>query len=208
MVATQPERGDVAAVSGDSDEAPGSAPTPGRPELLALARRRFLQGERLDMQGMSAELGVSRTTVYRWGGNQRQLMAEVLSSLAFDAFQAAEQGVRGNGRSRVLAVYTNFLRIVAASDAVRVALRRDPHQFLRVVTGSGPVNRTVRILCEELLHREVERGALRVPTDVGALASAMVAVGEAVLYADLLAGMEPDVDRSAEVLRLLLAPTA
>jgi AcrR family transcriptional regulator len=188
----------------NSAEADTRAPT--RLDLLALARRRFLKGQRLDMQAMGAELGVSRTTVYRWAGNHDQLLGEVCSRLSWETFQVAERGVRHHGRARILAVYANFLRLLATSDPVRIALRRDPHQFLRVVTRSGPVSRTTTTMCEELLRREVERGALALSTDVGPLASAMVRIGEAALYADLLAGVEPDVDRSVEILGLLLTP--
>ena len=182
--------------------APASVPT--RVDLLELARRRFLQGLRLDMQAMAAELGVSRTTVYRWAGNHDQLLGEVCSRLSWETFQVAERGVRHHGRARVLAVYANFLRLLATSEPLRTALRRDPHQFLSVVTHPGPVSRTNTALCDELLRREVERGAFRPSADVGALASAMVRIGEAALYADLLAGVEPDVDRSVEILALLL----
>jgi AcrR family transcriptional regulator len=182
------------------------ARAPTRVDLLALARRRFLKGQRLDMQAMGAELGVSRTTVYRWAGNHDQLLGEVWSRLAWETFQAAEHGVRHHGRARVLQVYANFLRLLATSEPLRIALRRDPHQFLRLVTRPGPVNRTTTAMCEELLRRELERGALELQADVGALASAMVRIGEAALYADLLAGVDPDVERSVEILGLLLAP--
>lgn len=187
-----------------ADAAVGAAP--GRQDLLAVARRRFLHGQRLDMQAMGTELGVSRTTIYRWAGNHDQLLAEVVSGLAYDTFRLAERDVRSSGRARVMAIYTRFMTAIAGSEPTRVALRRDPHQFLRVVTRSGPVSRTMTTLCEELLRREVERGALELAADVRALASAMVVIGESVLYADLLAGVEPDISRSADIVALLLAP--
>jgi AcrR family transcriptional regulator len=191
-----------------SADAEAEARAPTRADLLVLARRRFLKSQRLDMQAMGAELGVSRTTVYRWAGNHDQLLGEVWSRLAWETFLVAERGVRQHGRARVLVVYANFLRLLATSDPLRTALRRDPHQFLRVVTRPGPVSRTTTGLCEELLRREVERGALQLQADVAALASAMVRIGEAALYADLLAGVEPDVDRSVEILGLLLGSGA
>lgn len=179
-----------------------TAPT--RLDLLTLARRRYLGGKRLDMRAMATELGVSRTTVYRWAGNQDQLLGEVLSALTYQTFQRAERGVRQQGRARVLAVYANFMRLVADSKPLRTALRRDPRQFLRVVTRSGPVYRTATMLVEELLRREVERGTLDLPADIAALASATVRIGETALYADLLAGIEPDIDHLVEILNLVL----
>ncbi|HEX6421672.1 MAG TPA: QsdR family transcriptional regulator [Acidimicrobiales bacterium] len=185
---------------------PPAPEAPARADLLALARRRFLKGERLDMRAMGAQLGVSRTTVYRWAGNHDQLLGEVISGLAYETFVVAERGVRQSGRARVLAVYRNFLRLLATSDPVRAALLRDPRQFLRVTTRSGPVTRMVATLFGELVRREVERGTLRVSTDVAALAPAMVRIAEAAIYADMLAGAEPDIEPSVEIVAMLLAP--
>jgi AcrR family transcriptional regulator len=201
QTARQPASG---VVSPDPARFDGDAPT--RVDLLAVARRRFLKGQRLDMQAMGAELGVSRTTVYRWAGNHDQLLAEVMSRLAYETFQLAERGVRQSGRARVLEVYSNFLTLLATSEPLRVALRRDPGQFLRAATRPGPVKRTLTGLLEELLRREVERGTLRLSVDLVALASAMVRIGEATVHADLLAGEEPDVRSSVDIVALLLAP--
>ena len=186
----------------------GDVDPPTRVELLRLARRRFLLGERLDMRAMAAELGISRATVYRWAGNHDQLLGEVLSDLTQKTFALAENGLRQRGRARVLAVYRNVLTMLVESKPLQTALLRDPHQFLRVATRTGPVSRAYTVQCEELLRREVERGALTLSTEVGALASAMVRIGEATIYADLLAGVEPDVERSVDILGLLLGPTA
>jgi AcrR family transcriptional regulator len=182
------------------------ARAPTRLDLLALGRRRFLAGQRLDMQAMAAELGVSRTTVYRWAGNHDQLLGEVLSGLTYATFRASEQGVRQHGRARVLAVHTNFVNYVAESRAVAAALRRDPHQFFRVATKSGPVHRAATVLCEEMLRRELERGALDLAADVHEIASAVVRITETGLYADMLAGVEPDIPRLREIVALLLPP--
>lgn len=180
--------------------------TPNRSDLVALARRRFLKGQRLDMQAMGSELGVSRTTVYRWAGNHDQLLGEVVSRLAYETFDVAQRGARQSGRARVLEVYTNFLTLLANSGPMRAALLRDPAQFLRVATRPGPVKRALTTLMEELLRGEVERRTLRLSTDLGALAAAMVRIAEATLHADILAGEEPDVRSSVDIVELLLVP--
>ncbi len=158
------------------------------------------------MQAMAAELGISRTTIYRWAGNQDQLLGEVISGLAHETFRAAERGVRQQGRARVLAVFGNVMRRIASNKGVRSALHRDPQQFLRVVTNLGPVNRAATALCAELLQREVERGALQLAADVDELASALIRIGETGLYSDMLAGIEPDIDGLLEISALLLLP--
>jgi AcrR family transcriptional regulator len=185
---------------------PATSTAPTRSDLLDLARGRYLRGERLDMQAMAAELGVSRTTVYRWAGNHDQLLGEVISGLAHETFRAAERGVRQRGRARVLAVFGNVLRRIATNDGVRTALRRDPQQFLRVVTNDGPVNRAATMLCAELIQREVERGTIELAASVDDLASALIRMGETGLYADMLAGVDPDIDSLLEIASLILLP--
>ena len=58
-------------------------------EILRLARRRFVAGERLEMPSLAAELGVNRTTLYRWVGSSEPLPVEVLWSLGDRAFTHA-----------------------------------------------------------------------------------------------------------------------
>jgi len=99
-------------------------------------------------------------------------------------------------------------------DALQLGMVDGQHVFARHVrpydgdphtTRVGPVSRTTMRLCEEVVRREVERDALVTSTDPEALASAMVRIGEATLYADLLAGVVPDIDRSVDIVGLLLS---
>jgi AcrR family transcriptional regulator len=173
-------------------------------ELFRLARRRFLHGERLDMQAMASELGVSRATVYRWAGNHDRLLGEVLVDLTRKTWALAECDVPGRGPERILTVYRRVLTLLVTSEPYRTALLRDPRQLLRVATRDGRVIRTVTDLCADLLAREEATGSLVLPTDHRALASAMVRIGEATIYADLLAGADPDIDRSVDIVALLL----
>lgn len=173
-------------------------------ELFRLARRRFLHGERLDMQAMAGELGVSRATVYRWAGNHDRLLGEVLVDLTRKTWALAEYDVPGRGAERILTVYRRVLTMLVSSEPYRTALLRDPRQLLRVATRDGRVIRTVTDLCADLLAREEATGSLVLPTDHRALASAMVRIGEATIYADLLAGADPDIDRSVDIVALLL----
>ncbi|HEY8547168.1 MAG TPA: QsdR family transcriptional regulator [Acidimicrobiales bacterium] len=158
------------------------------------------------MQAMAAELGVSRATVYRWAGNHDRLLAEVLVDLTRTTWALAEADLEERGVARVLTVYRRVLTMLVTSEPYRTALQRDPRQLLRVATRDSRVIRTVTELTERLLQGEVDRGELALSTDVRAVAAAMVRIGEATIYADLLAGVEPDVDRSVAIVELLLDP--
>src|SRR5258708_8477905 len=76
-------------------------------DAFTLARRRFLRGERVDIGGLSTELGVNRVTLYRWLGTREQLLVEILSSLAertlSDRLKRVEaEDITGNRRARLL----------------------------------------------------------------------------------------------------------
>src|SRR5260370_3731896 len=81
-------------------------------DAFTLARRRFLRGERVDMGGLSTELGVNRVTLYRWVGTREQLLVEILWSLAArtlsDRLKRVEaEGITGNRVARLLSRFVS-----------------------------------------------------------------------------------------------------
>ncbi|MFC7655854.1 hypothetical protein ACFQV8_04290 [Pseudonocardia benzenivorans] len=62
---------------------------------VRLARRAFVAGERIDLNRLSAELGVDRTTLFRWVGNRDQLIGTVLISLADPTLRGSPNGPAG-----------------------------------------------------------------------------------------------------------------
>lgn len=179
-----------------------AAPT--RTELLALARRRFLQRQPLDVQSLADALGVSRATAYRWAGNAEALVGEVITGLVSETFERLRREVPGRGARRVLGVMVGGMRAIAAFAPLREFLERDAEAGLRVVASRNfPVQRNTIALHQALLEEEVERG-LELPVDTHSMAYALVRVVESFLYADLIAGEEPDVDKAEQILRLML----
>src|SRR5256885_1556822 len=71
-------------VSEISIQTPSRAQPRGRPasatreDVLALAMHRYLRGQRVDVQAIAGELGLGRTTIYRWFGSRDELLGEVL----------------------------------------------------------------------------------------------------------------------------------
>src|SRR5215831_18241140 len=80
----------------------GLRPVATAADLRALARRRFLAGERLSLEELAAELQVSRATVYRWAGNAEQLAGEVVAWLVEETFQRSVREAKGRGADRIL----------------------------------------------------------------------------------------------------------
>jgi hypothetical protein len=174
-------------------------------ELLALARHRFISGERLDIQSLARELGVSRATAYRWaGGNVDTLAARVIAALAEETFHRSVREAGGTGWARIHEVQARGLRYMSTFPPYRAFLQREREKALPIVASKeGSAQQTMIRLNQALLEEEAQRGNIELPVDAHTLAYAIVRISESFLYADLIAGGEPDVDKAMEILRLL-----
>ncbi|AXQ27806.1 TetR/AcrR family transcriptional regulator [Solimonas sp. K1W22B-7] len=179
-------------------------PTPDH--LLALATARFKRGEFGDIEGMARELGVSRATAYLWAGNADRLCGMVICGLAERTHRESCAATR-RGPGRAAQVLVRSMRAIAGSRAFRRFLEADPEKGLRIVASkNGPVQQKSIELTQALLEEEVGQGRLRLAVDAHTLAYALVRLVESFLYADLIAGEEPDLDKAETILRLLLHP--
>lgn len=170
------------------------------------ARRTFLRGERLDMRALATELRISRATLYRWCGHRDQLLSDVLWSLSHQLFeQAKADHPKHTGAPRVLAVFRQHVNAIVGARPLQAFLQQETHSALRLLTSeSGGVQpRTVRDLAD-LLREEQGTGALDLRLDVDSLAYAIVRMTEGFIYHDAVVGAEPDVERAAEIVALLL----
>jgi AcrR family transcriptional regulator len=187
--------------------APGEEPAPATPAAaFGLARRRFLAGERLDMRALADEVAVSRQTLYRWTGPREELLADVLFSLSDASFEWALRVTADlAGCERLLAVFRHHVTAIVTSRPLQAFLRRETHTALRILTARhGSVNaRTVRRLAE-LYRAEQAAGQFTPPADIDTLAFAVVCVTESFIYNDASAAVEPEVERAAAVVALLL----
>jgi len=183
----------------------GLRPVATASDLGALARRRFLASERLSLEELSAELGISRATAYRWAGNVELLAAEVIASIVEDTHKRAVREAHGRGADRVVDALTRGMRYIANSAPYRAFLERDPQKALRIVASKeAPVQAQTIALNQQLLEEEIASGALRLPVDAHTMAYALVRIAESFLYADMIAGEKPDLDKAVEIVKLML----
>src|SRR5262245_38648428 len=99
------------------------APKPTAIDAFKLARRRFLAGERIDMTPLAEELGVNRTTLYRWVGTREQLLVEILWSLAPRTFEHADRRPRLKGADRIVAAVSGLIEAALTNPATVRFLR-------------------------------------------------------------------------------------
>jgi AcrR family transcriptional regulator len=181
----------------------GTAPT--SDQLLSHAFRRFAKGERTSVEELAAELGISRATAYRRAGNAERLAGEMIARLAEATFRRALSEARGRGAARVLSMMERGMRLIVGFEPYRAFLARDPQKALRIVASKeGPVQQRTIALHEELLVEEMRAGHLKLRVDAHTMAYALVRIAESFLYADVIAGEKPDIDKAMEILRLML----
>jgi AcrR family transcriptional regulator len=171
-----------------------------REDVLAAAMYRYLRGRRIDVQAIAAELGLGRTTIYRWFGSREGLIGEVLNRAYDGLVDAACAEAKGRGAARLLDIFDRLNRSLAGAPALRQFVEREREVALRIITSSGGstqphnVSRIVAVIEEE-----VRKGHYDPPVDPGTLGYAIVRLAEAFLFNDAAAGMRGDVDRLRDV---------
>ena len=182
-------------------------PAPASPAGAHLAaRRHYLAGDRIDMRALAGELGVSRATLYRWTGPREQLIGDVLFSLSDEVFERAKRETADRrGPARLLAVFRRHVEEVVRSRPLQIFVRQETPLALRILTSrDGPVNpRTVQRIAD-FYREEQAAGYFDPPADVDTLAFAVVCLTESFIYNDASAAVEPEVERAAAVVALLL----
>jgi AcrR family transcriptional regulator len=171
-----------------------------REDVLALATRRYLRGRRVDVQAIAGELGLGRTTIYRWFGSRDELIGEVLVRAAEPLLERARAGARGTGGLALLDTLDRFNRSLADALALRQFIENERDAALRVITSSaGNVQPRIVEMVTELIEQEVRAGTYRPAIEPATLGYAIVRLGEAFLYNDAVAGLRGDVDRLRDV---------
>jgi AcrR family transcriptional regulator len=170
-----------------------------------MARRQFVEGERLDMGSLAARLEVDRTTLFRWVGNRDNLVAEVMWSLASPTFdKAAELTRRMGDGERVVEILTRFIESLLTAEYFRTFLRREPARALRLLTtADSPIGARYRASIEFLLRREYRSDVVH-GMELAELAYLLAKLSEAFTYADLITGEPPSSRRARAAFRLLL----
>src|SRR5437667_2189848 len=160
--------------------APSSARPRGRPaaatrqDVVDAAMHRYLRGRRIDVQAIAAELGLGRTTIYRWFGSREELIGEVVVRAAEPVLAEARSGARGEGAEALLDTFDRFNRSIAASTALRRFIEREREAALRVITSSGgQVQPRIVAMITALISAEVRAGTYVPPVEPATLAYAM-----------------------------------
>ena len=189
----------------DATRRPGRPAAASRDDVLEAALHRYLRGRRVDVQAIAAELGLGRTTIYRWFGSRDELLGEVLARATDPVIDMARAAARGRGGKALLDTFDRLNRSLAEAPALRTFVENERDAALRVITSGAAVLQPHMVSrIAGLIEDEVRAGAYEPPVDVETLAYAIVKLAEAFLFSDSAARMRGDVDRLREVEAALL----
>jgi AcrR family transcriptional regulator len=188
--------------------------SPTADEIVRTAAHWIDRGRRLDTRTFAAELGISRSTLFRRVGNRDELLGDALYYLAERTMAAAvrhwdqTEGAAlrsATGELRCLAVMRAHRSAIAGNTGFRRFLADEPTVAIRVLTDPhGRVQPKVMAAHVELLRRDVEDGGFVPVVSLESLAYAIVRLGEAFLYSDVLASRAPDLEAAATLLAALV----
>lgn len=152
------------------------------------------------MGSLATELGIGRTTLYRWVGERDELIEEVLADLVDDWFEAVDGQAKGTGRARVLDLFRKFLDLAAASGPVTELAEREPALTMRILLDrQGRVAlRSKQLLAsvtaQDLPDREVPENIIDA-IEMGAAS---------LVWANMASGRDPDIDGALELAETLI----
>ncbi len=177
--------------------------------MLEAALYRYLRGRRVDVQAIATELGLGRTTIYRWFGSRDVLLGEVLARAVDPVIDEARAGAGGRGGRALLDTFDRLNRSLADAPALRTFVENERDVALRVITsGAAFLQPHMVARIAGLIEAEVRAGRYEPPVDVKTLGYAIVKLAEAFLFNDAVAGMSGDVERLREVEAALLGVPA
>lgn len=181
----------------------GRRPAVSREDVLDAALQRFLRGRRIDVRALASELGLGRTTIYRWFGSREGLLGEVLVRAAEPLFLRARAAATGSGGAALLDTFDRINRGLASAPALRQFVEQE-RDALRILTSSaGGVQPRMVAKVTALVEDEIAAGYTP-PVEPAILAYAIVRLAEAFLYNDTMTGIRGDVERLRKVEAVLL----
>jgi AcrR family transcriptional regulator len=178
-------------------------------DAFALARRKWFAGERIDIGVLASELGVGRATLFRWVGSRELLYGEILSAEYARMLGRVRHTLAATGADLVAEITRHTLHLLLDAGPLRRFIEQDPEFALRVLTSkSSPVQARTVELQTEILRELVAAGEIRPQLDIDTLGFIIVRIGESFLYGEVISGREPDIDKAAEAVRILVAAEA
>jgi AcrR family transcriptional regulator len=177
-----------------------------RPEVLDAAFRLFLRGEKMEMSALAAELGIGRTTLYRWTVDRETVMRSLLWTLARNLFRVASIRSRHRGPQRIVDIAVQVARDVAADSATVTFVRNEPHTAMRLLLSPVGIEPACEAWLAAAIGREREVGAFACDWDDARIAEQVYRMTASLTHPYVLADVEPPFLMLRDTLTQLLVP--
>lgn len=173
-------------------------------DVFRLATRLYLAGDKIDMNALAAKLGIGRATLYRWIGDRDQLLTEVVWSVTHALVESIAERTPGRGLARLEAMFGKQLELISRAPALRAFLEHEGSDGIRLLTKPGGTHDRLVKANIALVQAEIDAGHYRAPAPLETLIESTVSIGEHFLYATVLGGFHPQVEKAFAATKLLL----
>lgn len=190
------------ALAVDNGKVPRSSPL----DILKLARRLWLKGDKISIDRLAKESGVSRITIYRWVGNKDYLMGEVLWSVFEPGLKNIINETPGTGIEHIVEVHRKVMIMILSFPPMQRFINADPVYAIRLVTTSATNvrERSIQVLADHLSDQEA-KGYIQLPAPAKDMAEIIARSNESLMYNDAISGRSPAIDHACQMVRMLLS---
>ncbi len=154
------------------------------------------------MQSLASELGIGRTTLYRWVGDRDKLITEMLSEMVLEVIRTATEEAEGEGPQRIVDGMRRFMETSAGFAPLRHLVQTEPELGLRVMLapGSGVSNAIIAQLRTEIEKTRPDWSGEKAAD----LADVLTQIGMAYEWGNIAVRSEPEIDRAIRAMENLI----
>jgi len=178
-------------------------------DILKLARSYWLKGEKISIDKLAKESGVSRITIYRWVGNRDYLIGEVLWSAFEPGIKKIMDETPGTGLEHIVEVHRQLMITILSFPPMQKFISDDPAYALRLITTKASCvrERSVKAVTDHLAEQE-SKGYIQLPAPADELAELIVRTNESRMYSDVISGRSQAIEEACQMVRILLTSGA
>jgi AcrR family transcriptional regulator len=160
------------------------------------------------MAALAAEMGVARTTLYRWTGDRERLLADVVWADMSAILTLLVERSHERGAERISQIADEYFTRLSQG-AMQGFLAAEGETGLRLVTAlDGGVRPRLVDFIAGLIAQEAADGHYSPPEDPRLLADVIVSIGERFLHHGGDPAMNPDLDTARRAIALLVREDA
>lgn len=176
-------------------------------DAFKLARKAWVNGERVSIGKIAQELDVSRVTIYRWVGSRDRLIEEILWSLAQPLFQDCIKKTPGTGVDHIVGVHRRLMIKMAHFDPMVQYIRQYPVAAIKLQS-AAPQFSHGRLIKAAALHmqQQIDDGFLQIPIPAEQMAEMIVVTNGSLLYSAIIGNRKtgPAIEQACTIDRMML----